>query len=278
MTTHRNRRTNQAVAVLAAVALLLGSCGSNGESSSDSSEPTSTTTTTIPSTTDTTAATSSTDTSSVTTTVPDTTSTTTTTTADSTTTTLAGEPFDGFIKNGDELGVVGVWAGDGLNVRAAPGTDADIITVLKPTATGVVATGAEWKLPRSIWYEVRVAGTTGWVSSRYVAFVGGVDDHTSAYIAEFGWPEAPTMNELGQIIADNMASVDPPSRITRSVSASVGDLGEVTYDVIGIGDDATIGYRLHIFAASEDGGETFGLKSIERTTFCGRGIDGEYCI
>lgn len=86
------------------------------------------------------------------------------------------------------------------------------------------------------------------------------------------------MNALGEMVAENLASDDPPSRITRTVAATVGDLGEVTYDVVGIGDDATAGFRLHVFAVESDGGEGFSLRTIERTVFCSRGLSGEICV
>ncbi len=85
------------------------------------------------------------------------------------------------------------------------------------------------------------------------------------------------MNDLGQAVADNLASEDPPSRIVRSVNATVGDLGEVTYDVVGLGDDATFGFRLHVFAVDESG-DGFSLRTIERTVFCSRGLSGENCV
>ncbi len=252
---------------MTAALLILSACG-GGDTSSDTStsSPPATTTTT----------------EDTTTTTEDTTTTaSTSTTIESTTTTasdgLPGEPFDLFMDAGDELGVMGVAFDDVLNVRAKPGTDQPVLETLAPTDEGVVATGEERLLPNSIWYEVDANGTIGWVSSSFVGFVGGVDDSTSQYLAEFPWPEAETMNELGQIVADNVASEDPPSRIVRSVAASVGDLGEVTYDVIGIGDDATAGWRLHIFGTPTESGEGFSLKSIERTTFCSRGLSGELC-
>ena len=85
------------------------------------------------------------------------------------------------------------------------------------------------------------------------------------------------MEELGEIIAANVASVDPPSRIARSVDARIGDLGEVTYDVIGLGDDSLAGYRLAIFALDEGSSGVFAVTSIERTTFCSRGLADEFC-
>jgi hypothetical protein len=195
-------------------------------------------------------------------------------TSEGTPSSLAGEPFDGFVDDGEVLGVMGVAHDDVLNVRAAPGTDQEIVATAAPTADNIVGTGQARLLPNSIWYEVTVDGTTGWVNSSLVAFIGGTDDAT----AEFGeLITAETMVDLGLAVADGFASTDPASSIVMSVGPTVGDLGEVTYDVIGIGDDAVAGYRLHVFGAEDESGDGFGLKSIERTTFCSRGSTGELC-
>ncbi len=60
---------------------------------------------------------------------------------------------------------------------------------------------------------------------------------------------------------------------------TTGDLHEITYDMIGLGDDSVAGYRLHIFAISNgEDDEGLTLKTIERTTFCWRGRAGEICV
>ena len=197
-----------------------------------------------------------------------------TTTSSETASSLAGEPFDGFVDDGEVLAVMGVAHDDVLNVRAGPGTDQEIVATAAPTADDIVGMGRARLLPSSIWYEVTVDGTTGWVNSSLVAFAGGTDDATS----EFGeLIAAETMTDLGLAVAEGFASTDPASRIVMSVAPTVGDLGEVTYDVIGIGDDAVAGYRLHVFGAEDESGDAFGLKSIERTTFCSRGLSGGLC-
>jgi len=58
----------------------------------------------------------------------------------------------------------------------------------------------------------------------------------------------------------------------------VGDLGDTTYDVIGLGDDAQLGWRLHVFGTPSESGEGFFLKSIERTLLCGRGVSDGFCV
>lgn len=250
-----------------ALALVAAACGEGVSSTSTTGATTTTTeattTTSETATTTTTEATTST-----------TEATTSTTEATTTTTTLAGEPIDIPGQAGDVFAVVGVAFNDVLNVREGPGTNYSILAVLDPLADNVVATGQERALTRTIWREVTVGGVTGWSNSSYLALLGSVVDDTSLVVSRLGGiPEAETMLELGQIVAETMASEEPRSRVTVTVDATVGDLGEVTYDVIGIGDDAVFGFRLHIFG--QQSGEGFSLKSVETTVLCGRGVTDE---
>ena len=88
------------------------------------------------------------------------------------------------------------------------------------------------------------------------------------------------MVQMGEMIAADFASVDPPSSIVRSAAGGVGDgIGEITYDVIGLGDDSVAGFRLVIFGTENpESQESFILKSIEQTTLCLRGLAGELCV
>lgn len=234
--------------------LLLGACG-------DSSADTTTT--------------SAATTSSTATTLPPTISTTASSEED-----LPGEPIDFGPAAGDEVAVVGVAYDDVLNVRVAPGTDSEVIVELEPTATGLIGTGRARSLPESIWFEVEVGGVTGWVSSAFVGYLGLTDDATAEVIETLDeTPGAETMLDLGLIVAEAMSSEEPPSRIVMSVAPTVGDLGEVTYDVVGFGDDALGGVRLHVFGDPADGGQGFVLSNVERTFICSRGAtDDGFCI
>lgn len=249
-----------------AVALLLVAGGCSEDGAGDSSAST------------TTGASATTTTASDTTASASSTSGDTTSTTAEPATTLAGEPFDGFVSDGDVLGVMGVAQDDVLNIRAAPGIGQAIVTEAEPTADDLVTSGRARLLPNSIWYEVTVNGETGWASVAFVAFVGGTDDMTAEFLDGRPPIEAETMVDLGLEIANELASDAPPSRVEQSVAPTVGDLGEVTYDVVGIGDDAVAGFRLHIFATPTESGEGFALKSIERTWFCSRGLSGELCV
>lgn len=209
----------------------------------------------------------------ITTTSSTTTSTTTTTApTTTTTTTLPGEPIDLFPEAGDILAVVGVSFDSELNVREAPGTDQPVVVRIPPLTDDVVATGQERQLPDSIWYEVTVGDVTGWASSAYLAWIGDTNDVTSAVIELLGeTPRAETMLDLGLIVAESQASDEPASRIRLAKSPTVRDLGEVTYDVIGLGDDSLFGVRLTVFGTPDDSGESFTLKTVESTDLCGRG-------
>lgn len=182
---------------------------------------------------------------------------------------LPGEVFEMFPYEGADLAVVGVQQSDVLNVRVGPGANFTVINELSPTETGLVATGHNRLVEDGIWVEVEVGGDTGWVSGQYVLQMGSVDDVT----AELG--ELPTGGDLLDIakaVGELRASDDPPSRIVVVEDPTVGDLGEVTIDVIGLGDDSVGGERLHIFAAPGEGSEGFVVKSVERTTLCSRGV------
>ena len=207
------------------------------------------------------------------TTTTSTSTTTTTAPTTTTTTTLSGEPIDLFPQPGDILAVVGISFDSELNVRAAPGTDEAVLVRLPPLTDDVVATGQERQLPDSIWYEVTVDDVTGWASSGYLAWIGDTSDITSVVIALLGeTPSAESMLDLGLIVAESQASTKPASRIRVAKSPTVQDVGEVTFDVIGLGDDALFGLRLTVFGTPDDSGESFTLLAVESTVLCARGL------
>ena len=267
--------------LLSALSFVAVSCGDDDTAAvTGSATPTSevTTSTSAPSTTSkapTTTETSVSTTEALTTTTEPTT--TTTTAPTTTTTTIPGEPFEIYPPEGAVLGVVGVAHDDVLNVRELPGLTT-IVTTLNPLNEDVVSAGEGRKLPTSIWWKVVANGKTGWVNALHLAYLGGVDDLTSAVVNRYGsYPTAPTIAELGMIAAKTLASDDDPtSSIVMTVAPSVGDLGEVTYDLIGLGDDSVAGHRLHVFGTPGDAG--FTLKSIEATVLCYRGVSGGICV
>lgn len=194
-------------------------------------------------------------------------------------TALPGEPFDiGFPRAGDILGVVGVTFDEVLNLRALPGAREETLAALDPTADDLKATGRSRLVDELIWTEVTVESVTGWVNQSLVAYIGSTADITSQATAMFGDTPA-AVEELGLVIAESMASEDPPSTITMTVAPTAGKPAEVTYDVLGLGDDSLLGYRLVISAERDPGQDRVVLKSVERTILCMRGVTGDrLCI
>lgn len=193
---------------------------------------------------------------------------------------LPGERIELFPHEGAELAVVGVAADDILNVRAGPGVDFDVVAELDPLATGVTATGHNRSLDGGgIWAEVETDGETGWANVAFLSHLGSVDDITTEIApTPADRPDAETMLELGTIVAEMQASEEPESRIVVVDGPTVGDLGEITVDVIGLGDDALGGVRLHVFGEPDPGGEGFTLRSVERTLLCTRGVSDGLCV
>lgn len=178
---------------------------------------------------------------------------------------------------GDELGVIGVAHNDVLNVRSGAGVNHRIVARIAPTDS-VFATGKAKMLKHSIWYEVSTKrGTKGWAHARYLAIPGDVDDVTAAYLAEHPRPAAISVVDLGKKVALDFAAAGSGT-VTMSVGPVVGDLGTVTYDVVGLDDDATKALRLHIFAEPHDSGDGFELRTIEAQSFCIRGFNGTNCV
>jgi len=192
---------------------------------------------------------------------------------------LPGEPTDFGPRAGGTVAVVGVAFDDELNVRSAPGVSNAIVATLAPTAAAG-ATGNNRLLGGSIWYEIDADGTTGWANGAFLLGLGDTRDITSQVISQLGSrPSAATMLGLGRIVADSQASTDVESDIVMVVAPTGGDLGEVTYDVIGLADDSVGGLRLHVFGQRESSGAGFGLKSVEATSLCSRsfGPAGDLC-
>jgi len=190
---------------------------------------------------------------------------------------LPGERIDVFPYEDAPLAVVGVAADDVLNVRERPDPSADVVAELGPLADGLTATGHNRDLDgRAIWAEVDTGEARGWVNVSYVAQVGATDDATARLYPETAdRPVAETLVQLAEAVAaDAAGDAEPAPRVVIVDGPTVGDLGEVTVDVLGYPDDSVYGERLHLFA-EEEGGESFRLRTLEATTLCRRGVTAE---
>ena len=265
------RRATPVLIVL--LALTAAACGNDAGEATTTSTLTSTTTAPAPTTTA--APTTSTTAGPSTTTTVEVT--TTTAPPSPTTTALAGNPIDFGPAEGDVLMVIGVRHDDVLNLRAGPGANQPIRDEIPPTFDDLVAEGNTRELPSSFWLEVDYDGTVGWVHMSYISYQGDTYDDTAQIIADMGErPTESSMTALGELIAEQYVSEEPESDVVQVTPVTTGDLAEVTYDVIGLGDDAVRGVRLHVFA--EEDGAGFSLRTIEVTLLCGRGVDDGACV
>ena len=214
---------------------------------------------------------------------------------------LPGEPYEFGPPNGAALAVVGVSHDSVLNVRDVPAgeiiarldnvmnvgsepvvyvreADSDALIATLDLNRGVIATGNTRKLPTTIWHEIRMADAVGWASSAFLSPLGDTSDATAEIVAVLGeTPGAETLAELARVVAGAVASDDPPSRIVVSGAPVIGDLAEITVDVLGLPDDAVSGFRLQVFAQQDSDSGSFVLKSVESTTICDshRGVSEE---
>jgi hypothetical protein len=244
------------------VVLLAASCSSDssetgaGTSTSSSTTAAPTTTAVAPTTTaaPTTAAPATTAAPSTTTEAPD---------------DLPGEAFDLLPRAGAVLAVHGVAHDDVLNVRDLPGLTGDIVTTLDPLANDFAFAGRARLLPNSIWWEITTAdGVTGWVSAAFTAAEGPTTDSTSFIVDQIGYVSGDSIEAVGLVVAESITDEEYVQRIVVAVPASEGDLAEITYDVVGLGDDAVSGQRLHIFLVDEDDNGTWTLRTVEATFMC----------
>lgn len=191
---------------------------------------------------------------------------------------LPGEPFDFLVPvDGELVGVIGVAFDDILEVHALPGENSPIVGELPNLADDVSGTGEGRELPASIWWRIHWNGIEGWVGQSFMARIGATIDVTTD-VFELSGAETiadVTMLGLGMQVADLLKSVDPPSLVVVSVApivGAVGEFGEITMDVVGFGDDALKGFRLHVFAEPLPASEAFRVTMVEATLLCTRGL------
>lgn len=190
---------------------------------------------------------------------------------------LPGERVEIFPYEDAELAVVGVAADETLVLRSGPGAGFEAIAELGPLADGLVATGHNRSLDDAgLWSEVTVDGETGWAETACLLQLGQVNDLTSAlFPTPADRPSAETMLELAEAVAGLRASEEPASRVVVVDGPTVGDLGEVTVDVVGLGDDALGGERLVVFGQPGPSGEDFTVRTVEATLLCSRGVTAD---
>ncbi len=191
-----------------------------------------------------------------------------------------GEEAELFAQKGENFIVVGVAYNDLLNLRATPSASAEILLGARPTGDELTSTGRTWEVSGSYWYEVEFRGETGWINSRFVAYEGLTFDETSDVVAanDGELPAAETLIDLADFVSQQFVSQDVQSEVIQVSEVEIGDLYTVTYDVIGLADDAAKGSRLQVFGVEDESGEAIVLKSVEVTDLCLRGAGDQGCV
>ena len=190
---------------------------------------------------------------------------------------LPGERQDIYPYEGAKLGVVGVAADDTLNVRSGPGTEFAVVFELPPTAMNATATGHNRSVrDAGFWSEITADGRTGWANTSFLLQPGQVNDITAAlFPTPADRPTADNMSELARIVVRHRAGNDPEADSVVVDGPTVGDVAEITVDIVGFHDDSVGAERLKIFAEPGRDGENFTVRSVEATTFCRRGVTQE---
>jgi hypothetical protein len=191
---------------------------------------------------------------------------------------LPGEPIEFGPTAGQTVAVVGIASNDVLNLRAIPGADQAVLEGIPPLYDSLTALGETRQLPQSLWIAVEYEDEVGWVNLRYIAYLGATTDATESVLQELGTsPAAETIEGLGSIVVETFTSEDPVSEVVIADSQATGSLGEVTYDVLGLGDDSVRGVRVRVEGTPYSGG--FTLHGVEMTALCARGVtDDGVCI
>jgi hypothetical protein len=214
------------------------------------------------------------------------------TTAAEPTTTLPGEPVDWLIA-GTVAQVAGVAFDDTFAIRMLPGEDQPAAASLAPL-TELVLTGNGRDLDQGsffiTWAEVTAGGVTGWISLWSLVYLGAPRDVTAEAVSAFGQlPTAPTTLELGAIVMDELAPLDPDSAgaaLVRATEPSAGPNSEIVYDEFPgekYGDDAALGARHRVIGRQVPAGDlpvtgfgsslVYELVSVEVRSLCTRGVD-----
>ena len=264
--------------VAVAALLVVGACGtSSGETlQSPAGAPDGSTTTTVEPTT----------------TTPDPTTTVEASVEAAQTDTLPGEPAEGFIP-GTVAHVAGVGIDETFDITTVPGDDEPAAASFPPL-TELVFTGNGREIDvgtfSKFYAEVTVAGVTGWISRWELVYLGAPDDETADAVATLGGiPRAPSMRDLGTIVMDAVAPLDPDSggaALVLAAESSAGSTSELVYDHFPgekFGDDVANGARHWVVGRqvpATDLPETgltssleYELVSVEARVLCTRGVD-----
>lgn len=209
----------------------------------------------------------------------------------STTTVVAsvGSPYSIGPAQGELMDVVGVAWDDVLNFRSAADPSASIVDTVPPFATSpaVASEGDGWLLANSAWWHVSVGGQEAWANATFLGQLGSTSNIFSDLTNTMPSLSAPDLDTLAFNIGSARSGGPVPLVVLSTEPIAIdAQGGEVTIDVIGLGDDSVKGERISIGfrflfddinAASPQVVE-IELISATAQAICGRGMSGGACL
>ncbi|MEM7340358.1 MAG: hypothetical protein AAF467_16995 [Actinomycetota bacterium] len=197
-----------------------------------------------------------------------------------TTTELPGTPFDIGPPAGEPLDVVGVRFDDSLNFREGPGVNFPIVDDVPSLAATpeIVSAGEGRLLDQSAWWRVTVGGADAWASFRFLGVLGNTESLLADLDPAIASLETADVQDLITAVAESRGGGGPEPRITQVQEPAGLAGGQTSYvvDVLDLGDDALAGERLSITVEEGPGG--FTLVGLERTFICNRGVSDGLCL
>lgn len=185
---------------------------------------------------------------------------------------------------GIRLDIVGVVGTDVLNFRQRPDPSSPILATAPPATEGVtsplvVATGVGQNFGNEIWWQVTIDGATAWANARFLGMLGVSTNIFDELEADMASLSADSIEELAAAIAATRSDGPTPTAVVVELLGVDAPSSLATIDVIGIGDDAVKGERIHLdlFNIRDIDAQEFVILGYEitdatSTAICGRGI------
>lgn len=175
-----------------------------------------------------------------------------------------------------DYGVVGVGPQEHLNVRAAAGVTNEKVGQIDYDTRGVARIGPSQVVDGAEWWEITVAGLTGWVHSDFLDILGVPVNATDAYLLDLGTPTVTTATELAEALVVSILSARGDAEAEGDFDVRLAGIldGEPSIAVIdsyGFQDDSVGGEHLVVTMAPDDSAGWL-ITSIAASPRCRRGV------
>lgn len=168
--------------------------------------------------------------------------------------------------------VIGASAQQSHEIRALPGDNQPLLGVTAPGASVGFFGDVFATEDGTVWYRVRYESFQGWIKPQ-VGYRGIATDVTEQAKAAIGADTPyPSAEALATAIGDVFASATgaPEATIVSKTEIESQSLSTVTVDILGLPDDAQLGYRISISADGRTG--QWLTESVLQFPLCSRGV------